>query len=374
MRIGVPRERARGERRVAAIPDVAKIYVEWGFEVAIEPGAGRTSGYPDALYTEVGAVVSGDAISADLVLRVGPPEPAELRTMNEGAIVAGFLDPFLSPDIVQAALDRKLTALAMEAIPRTTLAQPMDALSSQANIAGYAAVLLGATATPRLLPMMVTAAGTIPPSRVLVLGVGVAGLQAIATARRLGAVVHAYDIRTETREQVESLGAKFVEAVTTGSDEGGYAVEVSTDTQAQQHAALEPFVAAADLIVTTAQIPGRRAPLLVTEKMVRSMRPGSVIVDMAAATGGNVAKSLADGVVEVDGVTIHGPIDLASRYPADASRMYSRNLLALLQRMRNIESGELGVDLDDEIVGVCAVTAGGVARHPKTVELLGVTT
>lgn len=371
MRIGIPREHAPGERRVAAVPDVVKTYVGWGWEVVIEPDAGRAAGYPDSLYTAVGATTGVDAATADLVLRVGPPQPEELRAMREGTIVAGFLDPFLSPEIMRAALDRKLTGLAVEAIPRTTIAQAMDALSSQANIAGYAAVLLAATATPKLLPMMVTAAGTIPPSRALILGVGVAGLQAIATAKRLGAVVHAYDIRVETKEQVESLGAKFVEAVTTAADEGGYAREVGADTQAQQHAALAPFVADADMVVTTAQIPGRQAPLLVTEDMVRSMHPGSVIVDMAAATGGNVALSRPDEVVEVDGVTIHGPTNLASMFPADASRMYARNLMSLLQRMRDKESGELVVNLDDEIVGECAVVAGGHARHPRTVELLG---
>ena len=371
MRIGIPREQAAGEHRVAAVPDVVKTYVGWGWDVVVEPDAGTAAGYPDSLYTAAGATIDAGAATADLVLRVGPPDPAELLAMGEGTIVAGFLDPFLSRDIMQAALDRKLTALAVEAIPRTTLAQAMDALSSQANIAGYAAVLLAATATPKLLPMMVTAAGTIPPSRALILGVGVAGLQAIATAKRLGAVVHAYDIRVETREQVESLGAKFIEAVTTAADEGGYAREVGADTQAQQHAALAPFVAEADMIVTTAQIPGRQAPLLVTEEMVRSMHPGSVIVDMAAATGGNVALSRPDEVVDVDGVAIHGPTNLAGMFPADASRMYARNLMSLLQRMRDKESGELVVDLEDEIVGECAVVAGGEARHPRTIDLIG---
>lgn len=371
MRIGIPREHAQGERRVAAVPDVVKTYVGWGWSVVVEPDAGRAAGYPDRLYTEVGASIGTDAAEADLVLRVGPPRPEELRAMREGTIVAGFLDPFLSAEIMGAAIDRELTALAVEAIPRTTLAQAMDALSSQANIAGYAAVLLAATASPKLLPMMVTAAGTIAPSRALILGVGVAGLQAIATARRLGAVVHAYDIRVETREQVESLGAKFIEAVTTAADEGGYAREVGADTQAQQHVALAPFVADADMVVTTAQIPGRQAPLLVTEEMVRSMHPGSVIVDMAAATGGNVALSRPDAVVEVDGVSIHGPTNLAGMFPADASRMYARNLMSLLQRMRDDESGELVVDLEDEIVGECTVVFGGEIRHPRTRELLG---
>lgn len=370
MQIGIPRERARGERRVAATPDVVKTYVGWACEVAVEHDAGRAAGYPDAMYSEVGASIAEDATAADIVLRVGPPSPSELDGMRKGAAVVGFLDPFVDAPLMKAALERKVTALAVEAIPRTTLAQSMDALSSQANIAGYAAVLLAATATPKLMPMMVTAAGTIAPSRILILGVGVAGLQAIATARRLGAVVHAYDIRTETKEQVESLGAKFIQAVTAAADEGGYAQEVGADTQQQQHEALAPFVAASDMVVTTAQIPGRRAPLLVTDEMVRSMRPGAVIIDMAAATGGNVALSAPDEVVEVNGVTIHGPTNLASMFPADASRMYARNLLALLKRMRDKESGELKIDLEDEIVGECAVVADGQARHPRTAELL----
>ncbi len=366
MRLGIPRERGRGESRVAAVPDVVKTYVGWGWEVAVDRHAGRDAGFPDREYAAAGAQLVDDAHDSDLVLRVGPPTPEEITAIPQGAALAGFLDPFVARDVMEAVAARELTALAVEAIPRTTLAQSMDALSSQANIAGYAAVLVGASVSPKLLPMMVTAAGTIPPSRALVLGVGVAGLQAIATAKRLGAVVHAYDIRPETREQVESLGAKFVEAITTESDAGGYAQEVGEDAQAQQHAALAPFVQRSDLIVTTAQIPGRPAPLLVTEDMVRSMHPGSVIVDMAAATGGNVALSKPDEMVDVDGVHVHGPTNLAAMYAADASRMYARNLMALLQRAHDEETGELDIDLDDEIIGECAVSANGEYRHPRT--------
>jgi NAD(P) transhydrogenase subunit alpha len=366
MRLGIPRERREGESRVAAVPDAVKTYVGWGWDVVVETDAGREAGFRNADYVAVGAALVADAHDADLVLRVGPPTIDEIGLIPEGAALAGFLDPFVAKELMVAIAARELTALAVEAIPRTTLAQSMDALSSQANIAGYAAVLMGATATPKLLPMMVTAAGTIPPSRALILGVGVAGLQAIATAKRLGAVVHAYDIRSETREQVESLGAKFVEAVTAESDAGGYAQEVAADAQAQQHASLAPHVAKSDLIVTTAQIPGRPAPLLVTEDMVRSMRAGSVIIDMAAATGGNVALSKPDEVVDIDGVHIHGPTNLASMFAADASRMYARNLLALLQRAHDAESGTLNIDLEDEILGECAVSANGEYRHPRT--------
>jgi NAD(P) transhydrogenase subunit alpha len=245
----------------------------------------------------------------------------------------------------------------------------MDALSSQANIGGYAAALLAATSSPKLLPMMVTAAGTIPPSRALILGVGVAGLQAIATARRLGAVVYAYDIRPETREQVESLGAKFVAAPTEKMDEGGYAKEVGKDTQAAQHEALAPHVADADIVITTAQIPGRPAPLLITEEMIATMTPGSVVIDMAAGSGGNVAQSQPDTTVDVGGVHIYGPTNLAAQIPHDASRMYARNLVALLERTRD-ESG-YKIDLDDEIIGGTTITHNGEIVHPRTRQLLG---
>ena len=262
-----------------------------------------------------------------------------------------------------------VTALAVEAIPRTTLAQSMDALSSQANIGGYAAALLAASSSPKLLPMMVTAAGTIPPSRALILGVGVAGLQAIATARRLGAIVHAYDIRPETKEQVESLGAKFVAAPTEEMDEGGYAKEVGEDTQAAQHAALAPHVAEADLIITTAQIPGRPAPLLITDDMVDAMMPGSVIVDMAAGSGGNVAASQPDTMVDVGGVHIYGPTNLPAQIPHDSSRMYGRNLVALLERTRTEEG--INIDLEDEIIGGTTITHNGDVIHPRSRQLLG---
>jgi NAD(P) transhydrogenase subunit alpha len=245
----------------------------------------------------------------------------------------------------------------------------MDALSSQANIGGYAAALLAAMNSPKLLPMMVTAAGTIPPSRALVLGVGVAGLQAIATARRLGAVVYAYDIRPETKEQVESLGAKFVAAPTEEMDEGGYAKEVGADTQAAQHAALTPHVEEADIVITTAQIPGRSAPLLITDEMVAAMKPGSVIVDMAAGSGGNVGPSQPDQMVDVGGVHIYGPTNLPAQIPHDASRMYARNLVALLERTR--DEGSFTVDLADEIIGGTTITHQGEVVHPLARQALG---
>jgi NAD(P) transhydrogenase subunit alpha len=372
MQVGIPRERTAGERRVAATPDTVGELVGWGWDVAIESGAGAAAGFTDEAYSDAGANIVGGDVSepADLLLRVGPPTVEELRRLRPGSVVAGFLDPFVDADLVRALAAGELTGLAVEAIPRTTLAQAMDALSSQANLAGYAAVLMGAQHSPKALPMMVTAAGTIRPTKALILGVGVAGLQAIATAKRLGAIVHAYDIRPETAEQVESLGGKFVAAPTTEADEGGYAKEVGADIQAQQHAALAPYVADADLIVTTAQIPGRPAPRLISADMVASMHAGSVIIDMAAGTGGNVEGSVPDETVNINGVEIFGPTNLASYVATDASRMYARNLNALIARLRHAETGGLNVDLEDEIIGGATVTHAGNVTHPRCRDLL----
>lgn len=369
MHVGILSETAQGEHRVAATPQTASTFIEWGWQVDVETGAGYEAGFPDHLYSEVGAnIVDGAAArSTDIVLCVNAPE--DLDGLQSGSVLVGFLDPFVDRDLISSLNERGITSLAVEAIPRTTLAQSMDALSSQANIGGYAAALLAASSSPKLLPMMVTAAGTIPPSRALILGVGVAGLQAIATARRLGAVVYAYDIRPETREQVESLGAKFVAAPTEKMDEGGYAKEVGKDTQAAQHEALAPHVAEADIVITTAQIPGRPAPLLITEEMVASMTPGSVVIDMAAGSGGNVAQSQPDATVDVGGVHIYGPTNLAAQIPHDASRMYARNLVALLERTRDEDGYK--IDLDDEIIGGTTITHAGEIVHPRTRQLLG---
>lgn len=369
MRLGILSESTPGEQRVAATPQTAATFIDWGWQVDLEAGAGTRAGFPDVQYSEVGAnIVDGPtARNADVVLCINPPD--QIDELASGAALVGFLDPFVDIDLVTKLRDRGITALAVEAIPRTTLAQSMDALSSQANIGGYAAALLAAMNSPKLLPMMVTAAGTIPPSRALVLGVGVAGLQAIATARRLGAVVYAYDIRPETKEQVESLGAKFVAAPTEEMDEGGYAKEVGRDTQAAQHAALSPYVVDADIVITTAQIPGRPAPLLITDEMVEAMKPGSVIVDMAAGSGGNVAPSKPDEMVDVGGVHIYGPTNLPAQIPHDASRMYARNLVALLERTRDDDSYR--IDLDDEIIGGTTITHRGDVIHPRTRQVLG---
>lgn len=372
MRVGIPLERAAQEHRIAAVPGSVKTFVDWGWNVVVEDGAGANAGFPNDAFVEAGATIVPDAASAhdaDLVLRVGPPTHDEIALLPERSVLASHLDPFVATDLVDAIAERNVTAIAVEAVPRITVAQSMDALSSQANVAGYAAVLLAASESPKFLPMLVTAAGTIPPARALVLGVGVAGLQAIATFKRLGAVVHAYDIRPETKEQVESLGAKFVEAPTQAADEGGYATEVDEDTAARQQEVLAEFVADSDTIVTTAQIPGRAAPRLVTEEMVASMRPGSVIVDMAAATGGNVAGSIPDEIVDVDGVTIYGPTDLASHTATDASRMYARNLQEIANRMRTDDG--IAIDLEDDVIGPAAITHDGEIVHPRTRSAMG---
>jgi NAD(P) transhydrogenase subunit alpha len=357
---------------VAAVPASVKVFTGWGWDVQVETGAGSAAGFPNTAYEEAGASIVPDAAAAhnvDLVLRVERPTFDEIMLVPEGAVLAGFLDPFVALDVVQALADRNITALAVEAVPRTTLAQAMDALSSQANVAGYAAVMLAAAESPKFPSMLVTAAGTIPPARSLVLGVGVAGLQAIATFRRLGAIVHAYDIRPETKEQVESLGAKFVEAPTQEMDEGGYAKEVDAETAAQQQEVLAEFVAKADLVVTTAQIPGRPAPRLINADVVAAMHPGSVIVDMAASSGGNVEGSRPDEVIEVNGVKILGPIDLPSRVATDASRMYARNLQELVGRWRTDDG--LTVNLEDDVAGPATITSGGQIINPRTRSAMG---
>lgn len=372
MRLGIPLERADHERRIAAVPAAVKVYTGWGWDVRVETGAGNAAGFPDETLVEAGATIVADSATAhdaDLVLRVGPPTIDEIGLIPEGAVLAGFLDPFIATDLVEALAAGNVTALAVEAVPRTTLAQSMDALSSQANIAGYAAVLLAMSESPKFPSMLVTAAGTIPPARALVLGVGVAGLQAIATFRRLGSIVHAYDIRPETKEQVESLGAKFVAAPTIEMDEGGYAKEVDAETAAKQQEILADYVAKADMIVTTAQIPGRPAPTLITADVVAGMHAGSVIVDMAASSGGNVEGTVADEIVNVDGVTIYGPIDLPSRVATDASRMYARNLQELVGRWRT-EDG-FAVDLEDEVAGPATITHQGRIVHPRTRTAMG---
>jgi NAD(P) transhydrogenase subunit alpha len=365
MRIGVPKETALGERRVALVPEAVQRLARAGHAVRVEAGAGVAAGFPDGAYREAGAVVveSGAAAlgGAELALKVQRPSPAEVGALDEGAALAALLGPVPDAALLQLLARRRVTAFALERVPRITRAQSMDALSSQANIAGYKAVLLGASTLGRILPMMTTAAGTLAPARCFMVGAGVAGLQAVATARRLGAVVSAFDVRPAVKEQVSSLGATFLEvpgAVAEGAD--GYAAELAAEQQRRVEAALAGHIPAQDLVVASAQVPGRPAPRLISEAMVRSMRPGSVIVDLAAETGGNCACTRADETVDVAGVRVLGPTNLPATVPTHASQVYARNLLALVQLLSR--DGQLAFDPADEILGAMAVTHAGEIR------------
>ena len=353
MLLGIRSETNETEHRVAATPASVAAYLDLGFDVAIESGAGAHAGFPDASFTQAGADVVDRLDAVDVLLSVATPSPEIADLLNGGGVYVGPLDPEADAAFADRLRGRGAAGVAVERIPRTTLAQSMDVLSSQATAAGYAAVLLGATRLPKFMPMLVTAAGTVPPAQVLVLGVGVAGLQAIATAKRLGAVVYAYDIRPETKEQVESLGGRFVDAPTQEMDEGGYARAVDEETARQQREILADVVAGSDLVITTAQVPGRTAPRLVDADVVRRMDAGSVIVDMAAGSGGNVEGSVPDTEIDVDGVTILGPTDLASRVAEDASRMYGRNVQEMVARM--VVDGRLVIDTEDAVIGPALV-------------------
>ena len=354
MRVGLPRERTPGERRVALVPEVVGRLR--GFEVAVERGAGAAAGFPDDEYAAAGAELVDDAwTGTDAVVKVAKPDETELGKLRPGTLLVAFLQPLSDPAGIERLAAAGVVAFAMESIPRTTRAQPMDALSSQATVAGYKAALLAADRLPRFFPMLTTAAGTIPPARVLVLGAGVAGLQAIATARRLGAVVSGFDVRPAVREQVESLGASFLDLGVVGEEtEGGYARELSPEQQHEQQAALEQRIPDFDAVITTAAIPGRPAPRLIPAAAVERMRPGSVIVDLAAETGGNCELTRPGETVLLGGITVAGPLNLASEMPAHASQLYARNVAALLGHLA--PEGELALDWDDEITAGACVT------------------
>ena len=367
MRIGVPLETAPRERRVALVPDGVARLRKAGAELVVQRGAGVAAGFPDAAYEKAGAsLVEGaaDALSAEAVVKVQKPSPEEVPLLAPGALLVSLLQPAQSEALIALLAGRKVTALAMERVPRITRAQSMDALSSQATVAGYKAVLVGAAALPKLLPMLTTAAGTLAPARAFIIGAGVAGLQAIATARRLGAVVSAIDVRPAVKEQVQSLGATFVEVEAVSAEgTGGYAKELDRDQQTRLLAAIGRHLKEVDLVVTTAQIPDRPAPRLVTAEMVRGMRPGSVIVDLAAETGGNCELTRPGETVEAEGVTVIGPLSLPASVPQHASQMYSRNVQSLLEHL--LRDGTLRLDLADEITGAMAVThAGEIRRKP----------
>jgi H+-translocating NAD(P) transhydrogenase subunit alpha len=370
MKIAVPVETDAGEPRVAATPDTVKRLKALGAEIAVEPGAGMKSGVLDEDYRAAGATISPDAVrGADIVLKVRRPSAAEAATYKKGALVIAIMDPFGNEAALQAMAQAGITAFAMELMPRITRAQTMDVLSSQANLAGYRAVIDGAGEYGRALPMMMTAAGTVPAAKVFIMGVGVAGLQAIATARRLGAIVTATDVRPATKEQVESLGAKFLavedEEFKNAQTAGGYAKEMSKEYQAKQAALVAEHVKKQDIVITTALIPGRPAPRLITLDMVKSMKPGSVIVDLAVERGGNVEGVKSGGVAEVNGVKIVGHTNVAGRLAATASTLYAKNLYAFLEILIDKKTQALAVNWDDEIVKATALTRDGAVVHPS---------
>ncbi len=349
MRVGVLRETAQGERRVALVPETVGKLAAGGFDIVVEAGAGAAASFPDAAYTDAGATI-GSPWDADAVVAVRRPDASQLRS---GQLLIAYLDPLADPDGVARLAQAGVTAFAMESIPRITRAQPMDALSSQATVGGYKAALLAAEYLPRFFPMLMTAAGTVTPAKVLVIGAGVAGLQAIATARRLGAVVTGFDVRPVVREQIESLGANWLDLGVGGAEaEGGYARELTPEEMQAQQQALEARIGDFDVVITTAAVPGRAAPRIIPASAVQAMRPGSVIVDLAAETGGNCELTVPGEVVERDGVTIVGLTNLPSSMPYHASMLYSRNVMALLVHLA--PGGELTLDWNDEITaGAC---------------------
>jgi NAD(P) transhydrogenase subunit alpha len=370
MKIAIPLEVEAGEPRVAATPDTVKKLIGLGAEVVIEPNAGVKSGVLDSDYTAAGAAIAADAVgNADIVLKVRRPTEAELARYKKGALVIAIMDPYGNEAALDAMARAGVTAFAMELMPRITRAQVMDVLSSQANLAGYRAVIDASAEYGRALPMMMTAAGTVPAAKIFVMGVGVAGLQAIATARRLGGIVTATDVRPAVKEQVQSLGAKFIavedEEFKQAETAGGYAKEMSKEYQAKQAALVAEHIQKQDIVITTALIPGRPAPRLISMDMVKSMRPGSVIIDLAVERGGNVEGVKAGEVVEVNGVKIVGHLNVPGRLAASTSSLYARNLLAFVEILVDRKAKALAVNWDDEIVKATALTRDGAVIHPN---------
>src|SRR4051812_26541518 len=368
--IGALREIAPNETRVSLVPEVADKLVQAGARVLVEQNAGARANFPDALYKKVDwASSAGDVLAtSDIVLTVQPLSVEQIQQLKPGAVVVGFMQPHARKAEVKALRDRRITSFSVELIPRISRAQSMDALSSQAAIAGYKAVLIAADNLPKFLPMLTTAAGTIRPSMVLVIGAGVAGLQAIATARRLGAVVEAYDVRSATKEQVKSLGAKFVDPGVSADGSGGYARELPAEEKAKQQEVLDSRIAAADAVVTTAAVPGRPAPKIISRSAVERMRPGSVIVDIAAEQGGNCELTRAGETVVHNGVSIIGAVNLPASLAYNASEMYARNLLNFLKPA--IDKGELKIDWNDEVFAQSCLTHDGAVKHEPTLKSL----
>jgi NAD(P) transhydrogenase subunit alpha len=373
-KVFVPKELQEDETRVAASPETVKRMLKLGLEIEVEEGAGTASHMLDKAYTDAGATLVADAMAAlggaDVVLKVNPPRDAEVDAMQEGALLICFVWSIQNAELSRRIADKKVDCIAMEWIPRISRAQKMDALSSQANLAGYKAVLQAADALDRIMPMMVTAAGTLKPAKVVVMGAGVAGLQAIATAKRLGAVVEATDIRPEVKEQVESLGGKFIVTVE-ASGEGGYAKELTAEQKKKQQEIIESHLIAADVVICTALIPGRKAPILVPKAVVEKMRPGAVIVDLAVSQGGNCELS-EPGVVVKHGVTIVGHPNIPAMLSTDASALYARNVLALMQELMDKDTkGAIKLDLEDEVVDKSLIIHKGEIRHERTKDAVG---
>ena len=370
MRVAVLKETRSAEHRVALVPSDVKALVKRGVTVAIQAGAGEASGISDLMYREAGAEIADNALEAvkdaKSILVVNAPSFDDLANLSEGSILVGFLDPLSDLDLVKLLVKSKVTGISMELVPRITRAQSMDALSSQATVAGYKAVLLAAGHLPQFLPMLTTAAGTIRPAKVLILGAGVAGLQAIATARRLGAVVEAFDVRPAVKEQVESLGASFLESEeeVTAEGEGGYAKELTEDQHNKELKLIGGALTDTDIAITTAHIPGRRAPVLITGEMVKTMQPGSVIVDLASESGGNCELSKAGETILAHGVQILGPVNLPASIPVHASQMYSKNIVTLVSEFLG-DDGQLQLDFQNDVVGPSTVTHEGEVRNER---------
>ena len=370
MKVAVVKETRSGETRVALVPQGVKALVKKGLEVCVESGAGLTAGVSDDEYRDSGAKVAGSRAEAladaRMVLHVNTPEPDLVGQLKPGTVLVSFLNPLGDAALMKSLAAAKITGVSMEMVPRITRAQSMDALSSQATVAGYKAVLMAADHLPRFLPMFTTAAGTIRPAKALVLGAGVAGLQAIATARRLGAIVEAFDVRPAVKEQVQSLGATFLEAeeTVTAEGEGGYAKELSEDQHKKELELIAGSISGADIVITTAQIPGRAAPLLVTDEMLASMKPGSVIVDLASESGGNCSATKSGETVVSHGVTVLGPVNMSASIPVHASQMYSKNIVTLVEEFLG-EDGELALDFENDVVGPATVTHDGEIRSDR---------
>jgi H+-translocating NAD(P) transhydrogenase subunit alpha len=372
MKIGVPKETAEAERRVALVPEVVKAFSAKGIEVAVEAGAGAGASHADSEYIDAGAKVGDEVWDSDVVLKVDPPTDEEVARLRQGQVLIGFLEPLTNPALARGLSEKGVTSFAMESIPRITRAQSMDALSSQANLGGYMSVLIAARESGKLFPMMTTAAGTIPPAKVLVLGAGVAGLQAIATAKRLGGVVTGFDVRSVVKEQVQSLGGRFleVEAVKDAEGEGGYARPLTDEENERLRGELAEAAKRQDVIITTAQIPGRPAPLLITADAIRGMAPGSVIIDLAAETGGNVEGSKPGETIVENGVKVIGPANLPSQMAPNASALYAKNLQNLVELMVD-EEGQLKIDLDDEVLAGACLTKDGEIVNERAKEAAG---